>query len=76
VNFASETELENYTKAKVHLPPTQNFRGAQTIQKRFATTVFFLIALFPPLVTALWLIYRLVFLLRSGREPRLTSDFE
>ena len=58
-------------------PPTStpDFRGAQTIQKRFATTVLFLIAVFPPLVTALWPIYRLVFLLRSGREPRLTSDF-
>ena len=75
VNFASETELENYTKAKVHLTPTPDFRGAQTIQKRFATTVLFLIAVFPPLVTGLWLIYRLVLLLRSGREPRLTSNF-
>jgi hypothetical protein len=69
VNFASETELENYTKAKVHLTPTPDFRGAQTIQKRFATTVLFL------LVTAVWLIYHLVLLLRSDRKPRLTSNF-
>ena len=67
VNFASEAELENYTKAKVHLTSTPDFKGAQTIQKRFATTVF-LIAEFPPLVNALWLIYRLVFLLRSGQR--------
>jgi hypothetical protein len=68
VNFASQAQLENATATRVQLIPTAKFRGTQTIRQRLMSLLFLLITIAPPLATGLWLILRLVLLLRSPRQ--------
>lgn len=68
VNFASQVQLENATAVHVHLTPTAEFRGTQTLRQRITWLLFLLIALAPPFATGLWLVLRLVLLLRPPRQ--------
>jgi hypothetical protein len=72
-NFGTQDELENAAKVKIHLTPTESFRGPRSAVQNITTAMFVLITLVPPLVVGLWLVFRFVVLLR-GREIPIQGE--
>jgi hypothetical protein len=66
-NFASESELANSAKSKIHLIPTAYFKGLRLSRQRVSNNFLLLLAVGPPFVTACFLLWRLLVCLRSDR---------
>jgi hypothetical protein len=72
-NFANESQLANAVKRAVHLTPTENFHGPESLGQRISMWVFLLITIALPLAVGVWLLLRLITLLKSSRSP-LAAD--
>ena len=70
-DFSSEDQLANTAKRTIHLVPTESFRGSESTTQRISRTLLIL-ALASPIGVGIWLLTRLMKLLRSA-EPSLAD---
>ena len=63
-NFSTENQLAGVVKTTIHLTPTESFRGPVSIIQRISTAALLIIAV-APFIVGLWLLFRLVAVLRS-----------
>ena len=68
-NFKTEDQLASAVQETIHLTPTEYFRGPEGGGQRVLTAAFVFLLAVPPLAIGLWLLFRLIMLLRSPRHP-------
>jgi hypothetical protein len=68
-NFATEDQLASVVKKTPHLTATESFHAPKSAGQRILTAVFLFTTVVPPLVIGVWLLFRLIGLLRSSRTP-------
>lgn len=74
INFSSENQLANAVNTKIHLVPTESFRGPESTTQRVSTAAFLIVIVGPPLAVGFWLLLCLVVLLRSIEQTSADSN--